>query len=59
MQYYKVQDIMRLCFVSQSRAYALIAQMNDELEDQGYIVPKRGQIPRDYANKRLRINSES
>lgn len=55
--YYDYQDIMRLCFVSRSRAYELIAMLNKELKDSGYIVPKLGRVPCDYANKRLRITA--
>lgn len=42
--YYDYQDIMRLCFVSRSRAYELIAMLNKELKDSGYIVPKLGRV---------------
>lgn len=53
--YYNVDDIKRLCFVGRSRAYQIIAQLNAELESAGYLIPKRGQVPQSYANKRLGI----
>lgn len=56
--YYKAKDIQELCHVSRTTAYQLIARLNKELEDQGYIVPKPGQCPCDYANMRLRLNCE-
>lgn len=54
-KYYNCADIMEMCNVSRSRAYAIIRQMNDELRDEGYIIPKLGQVPRTRADKRLKV----
>lgn len=51
--YYSWRDIAELTGVSKSKAYELIAVLNKELIEQGYIVPKSGQVPIKYAIRRL------
>jgi hypothetical protein len=51
--YYNVNDIMRICFVGRSRAYAIIKQLNDELRGKGYLIPRAGITPKSYADKKL------
>ncbi|BBK75969.1 transcriptional regulator [Clostridium butyricum] len=42
--YLKVEDIMKLTGVSQSKAYKIIQLLNKELKDKGYITIA-GQVP--------------
>lgn len=51
--YYNVNDIMRICFVGRSRAYEIIKQLNDELRGEGYLIPRAGITPKNYADKKL------
>lgn len=52
-RYYTWRDICELTDVKKSKAYEIIAQLNRELIEQGYIIPKAGRVPKGYANKRL------
>lgn len=49
--YYTAADLMALLGISRSRAYKLLKQMNDELEEQGYIVVA-GKVPKKYFSER-------
>ena len=51
-QFYTAQDLKDLLMVSESKAYGLIRQMNDELQDQGFLTV-RGRIPVSYVKKRF------
>lgn len=51
-QFYTAQDLKNLLMVSESKAYGLIRQMNDELQDQGFLTV-RGRIPVAYVEKRF------
>ena len=51
--FYSAKDLMAILNVGESRAYAIIRKLNEELVDKGYIIPKRGQVLRSYADKRL------
>ena len=51
-QFYTAQDLKDLLMVSESKAYGLIRQMNDELQDQGFLTV-RGRIPVAYVEKRF------
>lgn len=42
--YLKVEDVMKLTGVSQSKAYKIIQLLNKELKDKGYITIA-GQVP--------------
>lgn len=52
-KYYGWREIAALCEIKRSKAYEIIAKLNTELEQQGYIVPKAGRVPKAYAEKRL------
>lgn len=53
IRFYSWREIEALCEVKRTKAYQIIAQLNGELEAQGYIVPKAGRVPKAYADKRL------
>lgn len=50
--FYSAQDVAELIGVSVSKAYQIIAQMNKELKEQGYIV-QRGRVPIAYFSDRF------
>ena len=47
--FYSAQDVAELIGVSVSKAYQIIAQMNSELKEKGYLV-QRGRVPIAYFN---------
>lgn len=49
--FYSAQDVADLIGVSVSKAYQIIAQMNSELKEKGYLV-QRGRVPIAYFNDR-------
>ena len=51
-QFYTAQDLSELLSVSESKSYSLIRTMNDELQQQGFLVVK-GRIPAAYVEKRF------
>ena len=51
--FYTAKDLMAILNISRSYAYHIIAKLNKELEDKGFVVPKRGQVLKSYADKRL------
>lgn len=51
-QFYTAQDLSELLSVSESKSYSLIRTMNDELQQQGFLVVK-GRIPVAYVEKRF------
>ena len=51
-QFYTAQDLSELLSVSESKSYSLIRTMNDELQQQGFLVV-RGRIPAAYVEKRF------
>lgn len=51
-QFYTAQDLSEILSVSESKAYGLIRIMNEELQQQGFLVV-RGRIPAAYAQKRF------
>lgn len=51
--FYTAKDLMDILNVGPSRAYQIIRRLNEELADKGYIVPKRGQVLKKYADERL------
>lgn len=53
--FYTAKDLMDILNVGQSRAYQIIRKLNGELADKGYLVPKRGQVLKSYADERLRL----
>lgn len=53
-KFIRVQEIMQLCEVSESRAYRIMQQLNKELEAQGFITTS-GRVSRRYFMERLYI----
>lgn len=53
LKFYSWREIEALCKVKRTKAYEIIAKLNSELEAKGYIIPKAGQVPKAYADKRL------
>lgn len=51
-QFYGAKALMDLTGVSESKAYQLIRQMNEELERSGYLTI-RGKVPAAYVEKRF------
>lgn len=51
-KYYKVTDVMALLECSETYAYKIIRQLNEELKTAGYITV-RGKVPRTYLEKKL------
>ncbi len=51
-RYYKASDVMALLECSETYAYKIIAQLNEELKAEGYIII-RGKIPKAYLEKKL------
>lgn len=53
-----VKQVAELCKVKIGKAYKLIRELNEELEEQGYITI-RGRVNKDYLLKRLGIKEVS
>lgn len=53
-RYVRVQEVMQLCNVSESHAYRIMRQLNEELERQGFITTA-GRVSRKYLMERLYI----
>lgn len=51
-QFYTAKDLSELLSVSESKAYGLIRIMNEELQNQGFLVV-RGRAPAAYVEKRF------
>jgi len=49
---YNAKDLVGLLQISESKAYQYIRQMNDELDEKGYITV-RGRVPISYVEKRF------
>lgn len=52
--FYYVSDVMAMTNYSRSKSYKIIAQLNRELEEQGYITFD-GRVPRKYFERRTGI----
>lgn len=52
--FYNVKDVMRILDYSKSKAYKVIATLNKELEEKGYIT-RRGYVIKRYFNRRYGI----
>ncbi|MEG0517007.1 MAG: transcriptional regulator [Cetobacterium sp.] len=50
----KVDEVAKICNVKQQTAYALIAKINKEMEEKGYLVIK-GRVNKEYLLKRFGI----
>lgn len=50
--YYTPADVMQIMNYSKSKAYKVIADLNHELEERGYLT-RRGMVPKRYFNDRF------
>lgn len=48
--YYYASDVSDILGVSETKAYAVIRELNDNLKSEGYII-LRGRIPKSYFHK--------
>lgn len=51
-KYYKAKDVMAMLECSETYAYKIISQLNEELKAEGYITV-RGKVPKGYFEKKL------
>ncbi|TWK08624.1 ICEBs1 excisionase [Bacillus licheniformis] len=51
-EFYKVEDVMRILDVKQTKAYSIIRKLNKELEAQGKIVVA-GRVSKKYFDERI------
>lgn len=56
-QFLKAQDISEILGVSQAKAYKVIKEMNQELQEKGFIV-FAGRVPEQYFYERTYCNTE-
>ena len=54
-EYMNAKELAEMVSVSESKAYCLIRQMNEELKAKGYFIV-RGKIPRKYARERFGVS---
>lgn len=57
MEFYLVNDVMKLLGVSKSKAYKVIQDMNKELSDQGYFIIA-GKVPKKYFEEKFYFQAE-
>lgn len=50
--YYTVEDVKEIMGVAQTKAYRIIKQLNEELEQKGYITVA-GKVSKKYFNERI------
>lgn len=53
-RYVRVEEVMELCNCSESHAYRIMRELNEELKKQGYVTTA-GRISRKYLMERLYI----
>ena len=51
-QVYTAKDISEICEISESKAYSVIRQLNDELENKGFLT-FAGKVSIAYFNERM------
>lgn len=51
-EFYRVEDVMQMLEVKQTKAYAIIKELNEELKKQGKIVVA-GRVSKKYFDERL------
>lgn len=56
-QFYTVKDVMRILQVKQTKAYKIIRELNEELEQRGYIVVS-GKVSKRYFYEKVYINED-
>lgn len=54
-QFYTVKDVMRILQVKEAKAYKIIRNLNEELEQRGYIVVA-GKVSKKYFDEKVYIN---
>lgn len=54
IQFYDVNDVMKMTGVAQTKAYEIIKNMNQELEDKGKLTI-RGKIHKKYFDEKVSI----
>lgn len=57
MQFYQVEDVMRILGVSRSKAYKIMQEMNKELNEKGYFTIS-GKVPKKYFVERFYFEDE-
>lgn len=58
MEFYQVNDVMKMLGISQSKAYVIIRDLNKELKAKGYITIN-GKVPKIYFDERLYCQSKN
>ncbi|SHN66195.1 transcriptional regulator [Desulfitobacterium chlororespirans] len=58
MEFYQVDDVMKMLGISQSKAYGIIRDLNKELKAKGYIIIN-GKVPKIYFEERLYCSGSS
>lgn len=53
-RFVKVREVMEICNCSESHAYRIMKQLNDELKKRGFITTA-GRVPRNYLMERMHI----
>lgn len=56
-QFYTVKDVMRILQVKEAKAYKIIRELNEELEQRGYIVVS-GKVLKRYFDEKVYINED-
>ena len=51
-RYYRVDDVMAMMQVKETKAYAIIRELNNELKEKGKIVIN-GRVPKKYFDERI------
>ena len=54
-KYIQVKEVMEILHISDSKAYAIIRQLNNELKKKGFITVA-GRVPRKYFNERFYLD---
>lgn len=50
--FYTAEDVMKILGIGRSKAYAIIRQLNEELESRGYIIVK-GKVSKRYFDEKM------
>ena len=56
-KYYKVNDVMQMLECSATYAYKIIAVLNENLQEEGYITV-RGKVPKAYFKKKMCLEED-
>lgn len=52
LEFYRVDDVMAMMQVKETKAYAIIRELNNELKEKGKIVIN-GRVPKKYFDERI------